>query len=324
MSENDEKTERTQRADWLPLVSAIAALLLALIYRQRTDSLAALTIWPYWTFGLGGILVLLFKVRLNRIRARVIAVGIWLALWWFVGDEPRALARSIVGIAPSSLRVISLNCAGGQIEAAQEVTAKHADIVLLQESPNKPELEKLRQQLGKDWSLINGPDASILLRGQLKPVDLPKGTGNFMAAWATMAAIKEPVLVLSLRLNPPILRLDLWNPDCWHTLSVNKAARRDELEAIADFVTSQANDKPVILGGDFNTPPDRTITNCLDPLVCDSFVAAGRGWGATALNEYPMVRIDQIWASPHFKPVRTIAQKTQNSDHRMVIADFAD
>ncbi|MDQ2985893.1 MAG: endonuclease/exonuclease/phosphatase family protein, partial [Armatimonadota bacterium] len=103
----------------------------------------------------------------------------------------------------------------------------------------------------------------------------------------------------------------------------NKRARRKELQAIADFVLAEAKGATIIFGGDFNIPPDHTVTDSLQPDLSDSFKASGRGWGATAVNDYPMVRIDQIWTSKHLEPVMVSSKKTRHSDHRMVIADFA-
>jgi len=112
------------------------------------------------------------------------------------------------------------------------------------------------------------------------------------------------------------------DPECWTAYADNKAGRRKELAAIARFVALESKGGRVILGGDFNIPPDRTVTRVLDPICRDVFLEAGRGWGATAVNDYPMVRIDQIWASSHFKAVNFYSKKTRSSDHQMTVAEF--
>jgi len=62
-------------------------------------------------------------------------------------------------------------------------------------------------------------------------------------------------------------------------------------------------DGPVILGGDFNAPADSGVFSRLKPHFRDSFSAAGIGLGNTIIESLPLLRIDQIWISNHFKAV---------------------
>ncbi len=50
--------------------------------------------------------------------------------------------------------------------------------------------------------------------------------------------------------------------------------------------------------------------------------AAGTGWGNTYPAPLPVLRIDHLYATRHFTPVRCRAVTTRHSDHRMVVADF--
>ncbi|MGI8924151.1 MAG: endonuclease/exonuclease/phosphatase family protein [Fimbriimonadales bacterium] len=312
-----------KRRDRIPAIATAVCLLWTTAYILKPDFLAALTIWPFWVFAGLGVLPLLFRLRRDRVGLRLAAVFAWVVAWAVAGDEPVAIVRGLVS-GPKSrlLRVVSQNCAGGQLEAAREVAAQKPDIVLFQESPGPSDLESIRAELGPDWSLLRGIDASILVRGRLRPVELPPFTTDFIAAWADIPARRDPVLIVSLRLMPPVFRLDYWNPECWTAYAQNKADRKKELAAVARFVARESKRGPVILGGDFNTPPDRTVTSSLDPICHDAFLEAGRGWGATAVNDYPMVRIDQIWASSHFKAANVCAKRTRFSDHQMTVAEF--
>jgi len=247
-------------------------------------------------------------------------MGLWLLAWSILGDEPASLARSIIPPRDTgAIRVITLNCASS-LDAVREAIPLKPEIILVQESPGSIELDQVRTELGPEWSLLAGVDASILARGKLTPVALPTGTTNFMAAWLVLRGDKT--MVVSLRLRPPVFRLDYWNLACWSAYAANKAARKKELAAIAAFIRLQRRGSPVILGGDFNTPPDHTTTQSLHPLASDSWTA-GRGWGATAINVFPMVRIDQVWATSHFQPINAFSRKTVNSDHQMTVADLA-
>jgi hypothetical protein len=142
-------------------------------------------------------------------------------------------------------------------------------------------------------------------------MNLNFGNSNFTVALVETDSLGS-FLAVSLRLQPPVFRMDYWKPDCWRAYAEDRRRRRQELAEVAEYVKDLAPTK-VILGGDFNSPPDR---GTFAPL---------RGWiqsasddsGYTAVNEFPMARIDQIW-SRGFRPVLSRAEQTMHSDHRLV------
>jgi endonuclease/exonuclease/phosphatase (EEP) superfamily protein YafD len=309
-----------KKRDWPVIGSAIAAATLLIAYAMKEDGLAGLTIWPFWAPAVLCLLPAAVSARRANWKPRVLLLFGWLLAWSTIGEEPSSLARSLVRPEKGTLRVVSLNCAGS-VEAAVEVVDLKPDIVLLQESMGEVELERLRAKLGTGWSKVVGVDASILARGRLEPVGFPGKPTSFIAAWAHLP---EKTLIVSLRLAPPVFRLDYWNPACWRAYADNKRKRRAELMEIVDAIDRVRGTAPVILGGDFNIPPDHTVTETLwYSALFDAFEDCGRGWGATAVNDYPMVRIDQIWASYEWEPVNAYAKKTRNSDHQIAVAEFS-
>lgn len=44
--------------------------------------------------------------------------------------------------------------------------------------------------------------------------------------------------------------------------------------------------------------------------------------GDTFMNDFPILRIDQVWTSEHFRAVGARAKKAEHSDHRMVVCDL--
>jgi endonuclease/exonuclease/phosphatase family metal-dependent hydrolase len=220
------------------------------------------------------------------------------------------------------LRIISLNCAGGNPRAAAELKVYEPDIVLLQESPQRADLEKVAQQLfGTNAAVVAGPDASILVRGQAtaRPL-LETIRSHYTQAHVRLTSGVE-VEVISLRLPPASLRDDLWAAACWRDYTDDRKMRRRLLSAICQNVDSVSRTVPFIIGGDFNTPGGDAVFRLLQPQFHDAFKEGGSGWGNTILNEYPLLRIDQIWLSEHFRAATTLARRTQNSDHRLVICD---
>ncbi|HEX5447284.1 MAG TPA: endonuclease/exonuclease/phosphatase family protein [Pirellulales bacterium] len=249
-----------------------------------------------------------------------------------LADHPIALVRRPAydrtenGERPAEAhvtRVVSLNCSTGDVRAADEVASFKPDIVLLQESPGREQLVQLAQQwYGDDGAVIWGRDASIIARGQLVPIELPKAVApNATCARARLASGAQ-LTVVCLRLAPAIVRLDLWSLDCWRQQMANHRLRRSQLAAIVRSARP-SDGLPLLIGGDFNAPAGDSVFDVLRPALHDAFAEAGRGWGNTIVNNWPFHRIDQVWLSTDLTASQVFAVRTDRSDHRMVVCDCA-
>ena len=315
------------------LVSAVSVALLlfvALCYQQRFDSCAVITCFPPWVWLLPGVALALLQCWLGRCREGKIIAVLWLAFLLYFADSPMSLLRGPwrrVALADNakadgSITVVTLNCASST-QAAAEVADFQPDIVLLQESPGADALESLCRQLyGDNGGVVCGPDASIIARGQVTPIVTPASQrGDCVQARVRLPSGVE-IVVISLRLLPVEFRLDLWTPDCWQTYAANRRRRCGQLAVIAAEFEALPRAASLIVGGDFNAPPGDPVFAPLRPRLVDVFRSAGTGWGNTMLNDWPVSRIDQIWASWRFRVLTAHAQATQNSDHRMVICNL--
>jgi endonuclease/exonuclease/phosphatase (EEP) superfamily protein YafD len=184
-------------------------------------------------------------------------------------------------------------------------------------------VEQLARRLfGPSGTALVGLDASIIVNGRLAPAPLPPSLrAYFVQARARLTSGIEAE-VISLRLTPAIVRLDLWSPDCWREQTANRRARREQLRAVEQRVSALPPRSTLILGGDFNAPAGDAIFRLLQPRLRDTFRDGGMGWGDTIVNDIPLQRIDQVWVSPFFRAGAVVARKTRNSDHRMVICDL--
>jgi hypothetical protein len=294
------------------IAGIVAALALACAYLWPSDALYAITIWPPFVWAAVGLALALPGIRRNRNRLQWASIAVWILFWFVLGEERKWLPSRVLQPSTNAVEVVSLNCAGGSIEAAREALASKPVIALLQESPSRPELEKLvREVYGENGDVLVGVDASIVVKGKFVPVNLNFGANNFTVALVETESLGS-FLAVSLRLNPPVFRMDYWNPDCWRSYAENRSRRRAEFEKVAEYVKDLAPSR-VILGGDFNTPPDRGTFAPFDGWL----QAASDDSGYTAINDFPMARIDQVW-SKGFKPLRSRAERTSNSDHRIV------
>lgn len=314
---SEERPAKRSRLSLPWWISAGWLVLMFGLYMVRPGITTAITVWPAW---IGLLIGLLFTARSRCNRKPLFAA--WLLFGWVFVDEFRSVPRGVLPEPTRDFRVVTLNCAGGSLLAAEEVIALKPDLVLFQESPSRHHLEEVALKLfGPRPGIVWGPDASIIARGGLTERALPKGTSNFVAATWTPEKGRS-IEVASLRLTPPVLRIDLYDPSAWSDFARNRELRASEVKEMA-AAHAGMRFHPDLVGGDFNTPPDDGVQGPLVQGMRDAYASAGMGLGATCVNPMPcVVRIDQVWSGPKIKPVRARVIKTEHSDHRMVVADY--
>jgi len=300
------------------------------IFWIQPDTFAAVLVLPRWLWILPGVLLAFLGWTRERKRFALAALCLWFLYAIFFMQEWHNIfrfRRATVQAASQRgkmVRVISLNCSAGDENAAREVVNYHPDIVLYQETPLRPILQRLAPQVfGPDAEVLSGSDVSLIAHGTVTPIT----PGNAQSAPFGHARIELPsgvvVEVFTIRLHPYGIRADLWSPDCWREQRENRERQREQFKWLAREVEKVPVDVPVILGGDFNLPAGDKLFRLLPARIRDTFTIAGHGWGDTLVNDFPFIRIDQIWCDAHFRPVSAVVQKTVNSDHRMVVCDLS-
>ncbi len=103
---------------------------------------------------------------------------------------------------------------------------------------------------------------------------------------------------------------------------INRRTLRDLLELIPrQNIGREANKR--LVGGSFGAPPSDDIYRLLRKIdLIDSFRQAGYGWGNTFPSSIPLLRVDQIWTSSSFQPIRSETLASEATDHRYVVSDF--
>ncbi len=314
------------------IVSALLCVGVALCYWRRPDSCALITLYPAWAWFIVGAVLLLLSWHRTDLRAIVAFAALWLVFAVFFAEEPRSLLRGIGGKSSEwlaaqqrgdAVRVVSMNCAGGSEDAAAEAMRQGADVVLLQESPPAERVRQLAEdEMGERASVVCGPDAAIVVRGQAEEIPLPTEVSRFAVRARVTTATGIETDVVSLRLLPPLLSFDILSRDCWRSQRANRTARREQIALIAVEVGDSTAEGSLILGGDFNAPGGDGAFRALPGRLRDAFREAGAGWGNTATNDFPLLRFDQVWVSKHWRVARVTAHKAQHSDHRMVVCDL--
>lgn len=309
-------------------ISLVLLITVLFCYIFKPDSCAALTFFPPWAWGLLGMALASFTALYKK-HILIITITSWLIFIAIFAEEPKSLLRGCF-ISNNNwhriqnekrVTIISLNCAGGNMNAVREILPYKPDIVLLQEVPiDIEDLESFSQELFKgDAAIAYEPDTAIIVRGELKQIPLQRPKNMFM----TQAHIKlksgYETEVICIRLQPPAIETNLLSTDCWINHRKDRISRRKQVAQIVEQINKIPNKLPIILGGDFNVPANDGCLKMLHFRLKDTFTKGGVGWGHTAINTVPLFRVDQIWASPHFKPVSVFSRKTKHSDHRMVI-----
>jgi len=85
----------------------------------------------------------------------------------------------------------------------------------------------------------------------------------------------------------------------------------------------QESTAEIVMAGDFNTPARMSSLGPLRRRLRDAWREAGRGWGATITNDFPVERIDQCWVSDSIRVLDARVRPSRLSDHRMLIVDLA-
>lgn len=301
----------------------------SLSYWSQPDWLAPITLLPPWCWLIPGVALALFG-RSRRRHHFAAALTLWAAFIVLFCEEPRSLILSKSWPTTNwlaarehgrGIRVISLNCNVGQSESVQEVAFWQPDLVLLQESPGEEQLRRLSRELfGDDGTHLYGGDVSILARGKLQP-KLASDRSCFIHAEIDLPAGSRANIV-SLRLAPPVYRLDFWSPAFWIEHHNKRLEHRQQIHDLMKQIERDASPNLWVVGGDFNAPPYDGALEPLHTQLADTFRQAGRGWGSTGTNQFPLFRVDQIWVSQGFHVESVKAIETIHSDHRMVVCDL--
>ena len=320
---------------WAGLVGSLAlCAFMAHCYAKRPNELAAITVFPAWVWAVPGLLLLtpawIKHGRWLALAMTVVWVGYGLAFMDGLGSAIRGtytswptkewLAARDRGLG---IRVVSLNCKEHSYESAKEVRHFDPDIVLLQECPKFDEVKALALDLfGSTAGIAYGYDATIIARGRAKPRQLDKDFRRFMAQAEVTLPNGLKLDVVSLRLVPALVRVDLWNPETWKLQRENRELRIQQIQSIAELVGKSSSSRPMILGGDFNATQGDPVYNHVRAPLRDAFYSAGIGWGGTYSTKAPLLRLEHVFVTPQLRPATVVARNAIHSDHLILVCDL--
>lgn len=314
-------------------VSLLLHLLTVFCFTRQPDHFAAFTVLPIWVWGGGGLLLAIISCYLVRAWWAWIVVVVWAVTILGGADEARVLTHfgsSAPQPGPAAphqgsavVRVITFNCDLFLFgDPSADLVAWQPDIVLLQDAyPHQ--VRQLAMALYGDHAEYRTRETNGIASRWKIQRDVPNATRRDQQATIILPD-GTAVEVVNVHLTTAATDLRLWQRSTWRDHRINRALRLDEL-AIVQQALAQSRafpNTPVLFGGDFNSPASDVVHRQLTRDWVDAFAAAGTGWGDTYHRRLPILRIDLLYASRHFTPVRCHTITTRHSDHRMVVADF--
>lgn len=315
--------------------AAVLHLVVCAGYLRRWDKLAAVTVFPFWAWGLAGALMAGTAWLAGRRRFAAVFFWGWLVTVVLGSDETVPLLRwraetpqpgipaPVEGQKP--LRLVSLNCRAGMWnpQALADVEPWHPDIVFLQEAPMPLELQRFAARLyGKGGGHFEGGyKCGIVARGPIR--SSLTGFQPYSILGTVEYAPGKQVEVACVHLQGAETSMELWTRDAFRRHYYNRQSRRAELSRLLGVQRLYEGDNPAIIGGDFNAPAGDAVFDLLKAGgFRDAFREAGSGWADTYPNAAPVLRIDHLWVNSRVAPRRAGVVRTRFSDHRMLVMDF--
>lgn len=332
----------------LYLAALACYLILRLLFGDRFWWLSLLNTFSYLLFLPLLILLpvaLLFGMRRSALRLIPLAFvgGLWFA--------PYYLPKSLPAPDGQTLRVLTFNVWGRNrsMEAAMEwINNSRADVVLLQEvipfyaDRALPVLfERFPYRLSQnDGQRYDGaPNANITLSRypivEAHTLDLKTpGTANPLRI--VLDVDGQLVTVINVHLawpgSKPRLPLPRMIDNLYlrTILGFDDRARNSQIANLLAYLETEPH--PYIVGGDFNTSDQSPTYEAMAAQMRDAFREAGSGFGGSwpvsstrGLPSFlpPLIRIDYLWHSDHFRALEAQQGPPLGSDHLAVVATLA-
>ncbi len=252
------------------------------------------------------------------------------------------LAFAFLGVAPphwpsaapagARLRVMTLNAAylkqltpGDLAGLAAE---HHLDLICLQEASGlryrDTAGEFLRELPG--WRLVAEGQLPVLTRLPVRGWQVhPYTKGRRVAVAVQVEVEKQVVTVVNTHFSsvyPPNRFRQDWRKLAAYVQEMAAVRETEAEELLALVQARQAKSEPVLVMGDFNTPPRGLLYRRLTAPLRDSFAATGTGTGYTFPSVSPRYRIDYLFAGRGVTPRRCQRLPVQVSDHCPVVGEL--
>ena len=340
-SRKPKQRKKSQRSPWplrwagLFLLEVLLVWLLTRLLAERTWLTNLLLYFPQVAYAAPAILTVPLALWKRDGRALLVnflaLVGVgWGLMGFNIPTAPVSAAR-----APH-VKLLEYNIEGG-IEGMDGIRAQverfQPDVVVFSEARGWGRSQQILRQLDgmfPGWSSLRFGEVYVASRWPVADHDAaplgPRQRNPYLDRKMMRVTVRAPwgaFHVVGVHFNTAIHGESILNrrsrlAEYLHrTYAVRREQAADVLEWTKDL------EGPVILAGDFNTPPEGRVYSRLTSRFKDSFRERGWGWGFTYPSKLPLLRIDYIFHTPDWRVTRCEVGPKPGSDHRPLFAELA-
>jgi endonuclease/exonuclease/phosphatase (EEP) superfamily protein YafD len=241
------------------------------------------------------------------------------------------------------MRLLSYNVEaafGGATNIVEEIDRYSPDIVMLQETGDVENLERL---LRERYSTVDSSGQFMMatrfpVQSTWDPQKTPDANGRYSIHFKQFVLDTPSGPVVFYNIHPVSPRVDfytlrgrglrhelfsghLFSGDAGPVIKKNVDQRAAQVQAVAGAARRET--QPVIIAGDTNLPGLSWVLGRHFASLQDAFAKASWGFGYTYPNDRrPWMRIDRVLATDAIRFVRFEVGRSQASDHLCVVADF--
>jgi vancomycin resistance protein VanJ len=236
---------------------------------------------------------------------------------------PRPATRGDFRVMTWNVRALTLDPEG----VLATIRRESPDVVLLEEVEREARLDPfrwLRQRL-PGWQGVRRSDVALLTPhplGRAQPHFLGPPGSNRVALEAPVRIGGHTVRIVVAHFStalPGSTSEGPWRHPRFH-MQVAAAVRREQTDRLTALI-GKAN-RPLVVGGDFNSPPGSYLDGQLSRLLPSAFMVGGAGFGWSFPANLPLLRIDHLYVSDELRVLNCRVLPVRASDHRPLVADL--
>lgn len=324
------KKQRSGKRGLLALLTYLNLGLLAVLclvefaIAERTWLTTLLTYMPQQPFLVPAAVLLLVALCKRRWRLALInGLAVLFCLFVLVGFS---IPKPILFARGYPVRVMTLNLhhlSAGTDAAIALIEREKPDILCLQEvnrSHTDP-VERIARRL-PGWNVARDSDVAILSRLPIRTLSVYPVPNTQRTMLMTIHDVQgKRFAVLNVHLSSTSRAESQRKPDGPRRvyLRLSAAIRKQQVQQIMDI--AKGTSYPLIVAGDFNTPPRGLLYRQLRSRFTDAFARAGWGTGYTFPSRLPVMRIDYVFADKGFAVMKCRRSALKASDHYSVVAE---
>lgn len=233
------------------------------------------------------------------------AVAVVCGAWFHATTYEHHHAAAITG--PATVRVLVWNIAhraASETGVIERLRRYDADVMILAESDRRDDPPDFWQGHFPDYACAGEAyGLTVLARGDAEAVGASQLTVNakYRHTRVDVGGVTFDVIQPDIKAHP------------WRSRRPGFAALWRMIEPLCD--------RPLMVAGDFNTPPDSACFDRWRSRLANAFETAGAGYHMTWPVPLPVLALDQAWVSDGLVVRRADLDSSWLSDHRVLLLD---